>query len=31
MDSAAARGGVVVFPKGIYVSGALFLKSGVEI
>ncbi|MCC7154595.1 MAG: glycoside hydrolase family 28 protein, partial [Bryobacterales bacterium] len=30
IDAAAARNGAVVFPKGIYFSGALFLKSGVE-
>lgn len=31
IDAAAARGGAVVFPPGVYVSGALFLKSGVEL
>lgn len=30
IDAAAVRGGTVVFPRGAYVSGALFLKSGVE-
>lgn len=30
IDSAAARGGTVVFPKGVYLSGALYLKSGME-
>lgn len=30
IDAAARQGGTVVFPKGVYVSGALFLKSGIE-
>ncbi|MBI4893505.1 MAG: glycoside hydrolase family 28 protein [Acidobacteria bacterium] len=30
IDAAATSGGAVVFPPGNYVSGALFLKSGVE-
>jgi hypothetical protein len=29
--AAAAGGGVVTFPKGSYLSGALFVKSGVEL
>ncbi len=30
IDTAAANGAAVVFPPGDYVSGALFLKSGIE-
>ncbi len=30
IDAAAARGAAVVFPRGVYLSGSLFLKSGVE-
>jgi len=31
IDAAAARGGVVTFNRGVYLSGAVFLKSGVEL
>ena len=31
IDAAADSGGVVTFPKGTFVSGSIFLKSGVEL
>jgi polygalacturonase len=31
IDSAAGQGGVVVIPKGTFLSGSLFLKPGVEL